>query len=91
MAHLLIASQGLDLEAQIAQAFERLPRSVVGLFVWLPKPRRLWQAYRGPIVELLGDEVEIREGFEIELLPVRYSLPTMRWLLSELGLLETRK
>ena len=88
MAHLLIAAQGLDLEAQIAQAFERLPRTVVALFVWLPKPRKLFEAYRGPLVEFIGEEVEIREGFEIDLFPVRYSPPTMRWLLEQLGLLE---
>ncbi len=91
MAELLIAQQGIDLEAQIARAFEQLPREVVALFVWLPKPRKLFEALRGPIVAIDGDEVDVRDGFEIELLPVRYSSPTMRWLLGQLGLLETRK
>ena len=89
MTALLVASQGLDLEAQIAQAFEKLPPSEVALWVWLPKPRKLFEALRGPLVEFFGDEVEIREGFAIDLLPVRYGAATRRWLLQQLGLLET--
>ena len=88
MTALLIASQGLDLEAQIAQAFEKLPPSEVALWVWLPKPRKLFEALRGPLVEFFGEEVEVREGFEIELLPVNYSPPNRRFLLARLGLLE---
>ncbi len=89
--NLLIAHKGIDLEGQIAQAFERLPRSDVALWVWLPQPRKLFEALRGPIVEFSGDEVEIRDGFEIELLPARYSAPTLRWLLRQLGLLENQR
>ena len=91
MAAALIARRGVDLEAQICAAFDRLPASEVGLFVWLPEVRKLFQAYRGPRVSIDGDDVEIADGYEVDLLPVRYSPPTMRWLLSQLGLLETQR
>ena len=91
MSELLIARRGLDLEAQIAETFERLPRTTMSLWVWLPKPRRLYWALRGPVVRFAGDEVEIRDGFEIDLLPVSYSPPTLRWLLGQLGLLEQHR
>ena len=91
MGAALIARRGVDLEAQICSAFDQLPPTEPGLFVWLPDARKLFQAYRGPRVAIDGDEVEIADGYEVDLLPVRYSPPTMRWLLLQLGLLETQR
>lgn len=87
----LIARKGVDLEAQICSVFDQLPPAEVGLFVWLPEARKLFQAFRGPRVAIDGDDVEIADGYEVDLLPVRYSPPTMRWLLRQLGLLETQR
>ena len=91
MASALIARRGVDLEAQICAAFDQLPPTESGLFVWLPEARKLFQAYRGPRVAIDGEDIEIADGYEVDLLPVRYSTPTMRWLLSQLGLLETQR
>ena len=91
MAAALIVRRRVDLEAQICAAFDRLPAAEVGLFVWLPDARKLFQAYRGPRVSIDGDDVEISDGYEVDLLPVRYSPTTMRWLLRQLGLLETQR
>ena len=91
MAAALIARRGVDLEAQICGAFDQLPAAEVGLFVWLPEVRKLLQAYRGPRVSIDGDDVEIVDGYEVDLLPVRYSPTTMRWLLRQLGLLEIQR
>lgn len=83
MSALLVAAQDRDLEAQICEAFDQIRD--VSMFVWLPKPRRLYEAFRAPRVTIEGDDVEIVDGYEVELFPVRYSAPTMRWFLRELG------
>ncbi|WP_018913663.1 hypothetical protein [Thiomonas sp. FB-6] len=87
----LIARKGVDLEVQICAAFDQLPPAEVGLFVWLPDARKLFQAYRGPRVSIDGDDVEIADGYEVDLFPVRYSPLVMRRLLRQLGLLETQR
>ncbi|MDA8254397.1 MAG: hypothetical protein M0Z99_01950 [Betaproteobacteria bacterium] len=88
---MLIARKGVDLEAQICAAFDQRKPGDVGLFVWLPDARKLFQAFRWPRVTIDGDDVEIADGYEVDLFPIRYSPLTMRWLLLQLGLLETRK
>ena len=85
MSALLVASQDRDLEAQICDAFDRTQD--VSLFVWLPKPRRLYEAFRSPRVTIEGNDVEVVDGYEVELFPVRYSPPTMGWFLRELGVI----
>jgi hypothetical protein len=71
--------------------FDKMPANEVSLFVWLPTSMKLFQAFRGPRVFIDGDDVEILEGYEVELFPIRYSQQTMLWFLNRLGLIRVKK
>lgn len=88
MSVFLIAQQGADLEAQICAAFDRMKPSEVSLFVWLPTAQKLFEALRSPRVEFFDDEVDIADGYTVELFPIRYSPRTMDWLLRQLGVIQ---
>ena len=85
MSALLVAQVGRDLEGQICEAFDGSP-TLGTLFVWLPKARKLFQAFRFPRVAIQGDEMAVEDGYEVELFRIDYSPSTMRWFLLGVGI-----